>query len=97
MPYSEFKNITLDFQIIIQAAKKETRPTIPPSCPEVLAQLINILWRPKPEDRPDAAILEDMVARAEQVRFSSPVCSLPFLIFSFVELFEKQGGVGGRH
>ena len=69
-PYSEYKHITLDFQIIIAAAKKDTRPSIPAACPEVIAQMIDILWRPKPDDRPDATILEDMIIRAEQVSIS---------------------------
>jgi len=33
-PYTEFKNLTIDFQIIIQSAKEDLRPTIPMSCPD---------------------------------------------------------------
>lgn len=40
-PYSEFEFIKYDFQIIIQVAKKDTRPTIPLNCPLVLTKLIS--------------------------------------------------------
>lgn len=45
-PYSEFDFIKYDFQIIIQVAKKDTRPTIPLNCPLVLTKLISMSpWR----------------------------------------------------
>jgi ankyrin repeat protein len=51
-PFAEFKNLHFDFQIIIQTAKKGLRPTIPPSCPEGLAQLIRDCFDHSPEKRP---------------------------------------------
>jgi len=39
-PFEEYPHLTMDFQIIIQSAKKGLRPTIPPTCFPPLAQLI---------------------------------------------------------
>ncbi|EGG23797.1 ankyrin repeat-containing protein [Cavenderia fasciculata] len=51
-PFSEFKNLQHDFQIIIQTAKRGLRPTIPPACPANFAALINNCWDAKFENRP---------------------------------------------
>jgi len=51
-PFSEYKNLQFDFQIIIQVAKKDLRPTLPDNCPPKLAALIKICWDPKPDSRP---------------------------------------------
>lgn len=63
-PFGEFKQIVFDFQIIVQSAKKDVRPTIPENCPAVYSNLINRCWHKLPEDRPTteeiAEILKDM-------------------------------------
>lgn len=41
-PYAEYPYIHFDFQIVIQAAKKGTRPSIPRSCPREYSALIYI-------------------------------------------------------
>jgi len=51
-PYSEYKHLTFDFQIIIQAAKEDLRPTIPPNCPPVLRDLISRMWHKSQKERP---------------------------------------------
>ncbi|KAK5575400.1 hypothetical protein RB653_010660 [Dictyostelium firmibasis] len=51
-PFSEYKNLQHDFQIIIQTAKKNLRPTIPKACPESLVSLIQDCWDPNLENRP---------------------------------------------
>lgn len=51
-PFSEFKQIVFDFQIIVQSAKKDVRPTIPPNCPAPYASLINRCWHKEPDQRP---------------------------------------------
>jgi hypothetical protein len=51
-PFSEFKNLTIDFQIIIQSAKEDLRPTIPMSCPESFKTLIIQSWAKNQADRP---------------------------------------------
>jgi len=50
-PYSEYKNFVLDFQIIIQVAKNNVRPTIHPSTPKVFSSLIQQCWDTDPEKR----------------------------------------------
>lgn len=60
-PYQEYPNLQFDFQIIIQSAKKNKRPTIPPSCPEEFRNLIEAGWAHKAEDRPSCKeILEKL-------------------------------------
>ena len=54
-PFSEFKQIVFDFQIIIQSAKKDVRPTIPPNCPAAYTELINLCWHKDPDSRPTTA------------------------------------------
>lgn len=51
-PFSEFKQIVFDFQIIIQSAKKDVRPTIPGDCPAPYTELINRCWHKEPDSRP---------------------------------------------
>merc|ERR1712137_1078969 len=51
-PFSEFKQIVFDFQIIVQSAKKDVRPTIPSNCPAPYASLINRCWHKDPDQRP---------------------------------------------
>lgn len=51
-PYSEYKNITFDFQIIIQAAKDNLRPTLPPTTPEILSNLVKQCVHENTDSRP---------------------------------------------
>eukprot|EP01117_Protostelium_nocturnum_P004662 TRINITY_DN168_c0_g1_i1.p1 TRINITY_DN168_c0_g1~~TRINITY_DN168_c0_g1_i1.p1 ORF type:complete len:831 (-),score=270.46 TRINITY_DN168_c0_g1_i1:114-2462(-) len=51
-PYGEYPNLKLDFQIIIQTARKGLRPTMPESTPEKFVQLIKECWDPEPAPRP---------------------------------------------
>lgn len=60
-PYGDYAYIQFDFQIIIQAAKKFCRPTIPPEAPTEVASLIRLLWAPKPDSRPDCPTLLSMI------------------------------------
>ena len=53
MPYSEFPELVFDFQIIIQVAKNEKRPSIPPECPELYRKLIVSCWAQVRDARPD--------------------------------------------
>jgi serine/threonine protein kinase len=50
-PYSEFKHLQYDFQIIIQVAKKNLRPTIPASCPEPVKALLKSGMDADPDKR----------------------------------------------
>lgn len=51
-PFGEFPTLRLDFQILIASAKKNTRPTIPPSCPPELTNLIKKCFEKEAESRP---------------------------------------------
>lgn len=52
-PFAEYSYITMDFQVIIQVAKKNLRPSIAPSVPQAVAQIIERLWNPAHETRPN--------------------------------------------
>jgi serine/threonine protein kinase/ankyrin repeat protein len=69
-PFYEFPNMTLDFQIIIQVARKGKRPTLPPTTPPVLSQLIERCWTKERDTRPDAATVRDEL-KAMQASFAS--------------------------
>ena len=64
-PFSEYKNLTMDFQIIIQVAKSHLRPTIPDRCPAEPRACIERCWVFERDDRPIArevqAELRDMI------------------------------------
>jgi len=53
-PFSEFPHLVFDFQIIIQVAKNDLRPTIPPTAPAAVQKLINTCWSGDHETRPTA-------------------------------------------
>eukprot|EP01102_Stenamoeba_stenopodia_P005238 TRINITY_DN1578_c0_g1_i1.p1 TRINITY_DN1578_c0_g1~~TRINITY_DN1578_c0_g1_i1.p1 ORF type:complete len:759 (+),score=197.44 TRINITY_DN1578_c0_g1_i1:262-2538(+) len=53
-PYSEYPHLVFDFQIIIQAAQKDLRPTIPASLDPLLKELIQKCFSKNPDDRPNA-------------------------------------------
>jgi hypothetical protein len=56
-PYSEFSFISFDFQIILQTAKNNLRPSLPPNCPQGVAELIKSCWDGDPLKRPDCSSL----------------------------------------
>eukprot|EP01114_Cavostelium_apophysatum_P021152 TRINITY_DN7295_c0_g1_i1.p1 TRINITY_DN7295_c0_g1~~TRINITY_DN7295_c0_g1_i1.p1 ORF type:complete len:250 (+),score=60.12 TRINITY_DN7295_c0_g1_i1:136-885(+) len=66
-PYAEYTYITQPFQIIIQAAQKGLRPTIPiiDKCPPMLVNLITACWDSVPEKRPTA---KGVLAELENLR-----------------------------
>jgi len=51
-PYSEFPNLMFPFQIIIQTAKNNLRPSLPENCPEFVDKLIKRSWHSDVEQRP---------------------------------------------
>ena len=72
-PYKEFKEIKIDFQIIIASAKKGRRPTIPPLTPPSLMNLVTKCWDAKPENRPSVDGVLDTLISIESEYRSSPV------------------------
>jgi len=63
-PYAEFKNLQFDFQIIIQSAKEDLRPSIPPECPQLFRELIVDCWHKQQVSRPK---LEDIIQRLSDI------------------------------
>lgn len=60
-PYSEFKHIAFDFQIIIHAAKENLRPSMPENTPNMIKDLIQICIDGNAELRPNSTQVVDMV------------------------------------
>lgn len=60
-PYAEYPQIIFPFQIVIQTAKNNLRPTIPETAPASVAALIEASWAKEPEKRPTAQEMLDRV------------------------------------
>lgn len=60
-PYSEYKYITFDFQIIIHASKDGLRPTMPENTPKILRELVDLCVHKEIETRPMAGEVVNMV------------------------------------
>lgn len=54
-PFSEYKALVYDFQIIVQASRKGMRPTIHAQVPPALANIIRLCWDHEPANRPAAS------------------------------------------
>eukprot|EP01117_Protostelium_nocturnum_P008039 TRINITY_DN2863_c0_g1_i1.p1 TRINITY_DN2863_c0_g1~~TRINITY_DN2863_c0_g1_i1.p1 ORF type:complete len:1209 (+),score=435.43 TRINITY_DN2863_c0_g1_i1:443-4069(+) len=69
-PFSEFPNITFDFQIITESYHNKLRPTIPEGCPPILSTLIQICWHADPDKRPscDGLLLQlrEIISQTEK-------------------------------
>jgi len=65
-PYSEYKQLVFDFQIIIATAKKSLRPSIPASCPEPIAKVITTSWDKDAELRPSCMQLSETFKEIEK-------------------------------
>lgn len=65
-PYGEYPFMVRDYQIIIQVARKDLRPTIPDRTPAPIADIIRSLWAKKPANpRPTASQLLEMFEHLE--------------------------------
>jgi len=71
-PYSEFRHLIIDFQIIIQVAKDKLRPTIPQGCPEVFANLIRLCWDAQDDIRPSCKDILDHISKASKLYEANP-------------------------
>jgi hypothetical protein len=56
-PYGEYKDIQMEYQIILQASSNKLRPTIPQTTPARIAELITSCLLDEPSERPDTAVL----------------------------------------
>lgn len=71
-PYSEYKNITFDFQIILQAAKDKLRPTMPQSTPEILRNLVNQCVHEDVDTRPTCSEIIAVLEEAKDLYNKNP-------------------------
>eukprot|EP01117_Protostelium_nocturnum_P019355 TRINITY_DN8377_c0_g1_i1.p1 TRINITY_DN8377_c0_g1~~TRINITY_DN8377_c0_g1_i1.p1 ORF type:complete len:845 (-),score=232.08 TRINITY_DN8377_c0_g1_i1:26-2560(-) len=71
-PYSEYKHLILDFQIIIQVAKDKLRPKLPNGCPELMANLIQACWDAAEEQRPTCKQILEMLVQASKHYEANP-------------------------
>lgn len=66
-PFGEFKDITIDFQVIIQVSKNGLRPSIPSLCPKPMEELIRKMWDQDPTKRPTCSQLLQELDDLEKV------------------------------
>lgn len=65
-PYSEYPHLLFDYQIMIQTAKCNLRPTVLPTTPTPLAEIIKRCWSANPDDRPETPVLLDILSKIAQ-------------------------------
>lgn len=54
-PFAEYKeSINFEFQVFIQTAKNGLRPTMPPTCPPMMVELICWMWHGDMKKRPNS-------------------------------------------
>ena len=72
-PYEEYPQLKLDYQIILQTATKGLRPTIPPTTPLPLANLIRICTAKEQSARPSAReLLQAVLELREEYLANKP-------------------------
>jgi serine/threonine protein kinase len=68
-PYGEFSNIRFDFQIIVQAATQNLRPTIPEGTPATFKNLITEITKGAQGDRPKVGeVLQRLHGMLDKIR-----------------------------
>lgn len=65
-PYSESSEIVFHFQIIVQAAKKNIRPTLPKDCPLQIVELIQCCWHKESNERTSVLEVFQQVKQMEE-------------------------------
>ncbi len=65
LPYQEYPNMKIDFQIAIKVAENHLRPTIPAQCPPPLASLIKRCIVADPKLRPTTTQIFDELTKME--------------------------------
>jgi hypothetical protein len=72
-PFSEYKSLIYDFQIIVQASRKGLRPSIDPKVPQALQNMIRLCWDHEPENRPDTSYIlhffEEIITEPNQKKW----------------------------
>eukprot|EP01108_Squamamoeba_japonica_P004949 TRINITY_DN3871_c0_g1_i1.p1 TRINITY_DN3871_c0_g1~~TRINITY_DN3871_c0_g1_i1.p1 ORF type:complete len:829 (+),score=305.83 TRINITY_DN3871_c0_g1_i1:127-2613(+) len=64
-PFYEYPNLTMDFQIIIQVARRNKRPTITETWPAALKELVESCWRKERDERPSAAKVMEQLSELQ--------------------------------
>jgi ankyrin repeat protein len=71
-PYAEFKHLQFDFQIIIQTAKNDLRPTISKQVPKEFNELIVRTWAKEADTRPECRELLEILEKMEATYLADP-------------------------
>ena len=64
-PYSEF-GYSFEFQTVLQTSKRNIRPSLPPSTPAPIAELIKRCWNKDPSMRPDLPSIKKNICIIER-------------------------------
>eukprot|EP00027_Filamoeba_sp_ATCC50430_P001883 CAMPEP_0168562038 /NCGR_PEP_ID=MMETSP0413-20121227/11911_1 /TAXON_ID=136452 /ORGANISM="Filamoeba nolandi, Strain NC-AS-23-1" /LENGTH=647 /DNA_ID=CAMNT_0008593441 /DNA_START=121 /DNA_END=2064 /DNA_ORIENTATION=- len=64
-PFSEYPNIMMEYQVLVQVSKNNLRPTILEGTPPEFAQLIQRCWHSNPHVRPEAT---EIVCELENIK-----------------------------
>jgi hypothetical protein len=79
-PFSEYTFISFDFQIILQSARNNLRPTIPQTCPAPLTDVIRACWDGEPTRRPTC---EQLISQFGELQKMYPI---PVIFFLFIQV-----------
>ena len=71
-PYKEYSNIQMDFQIIVQVAKNQLRPTIPSETPAEVASLITKCWSHNITERPSCMEILQTIDELRKLYLDNP-------------------------
>eukprot|EP01114_Cavostelium_apophysatum_P003603 TRINITY_DN1359_c0_g4_i1.p1 TRINITY_DN1359_c0_g4~~TRINITY_DN1359_c0_g4_i1.p1 ORF type:complete len:965 (+),score=241.91 TRINITY_DN1359_c0_g4_i1:2400-5294(+) len=70
-PFSQFEDITYDFQILVRAFKEKLRPPIPQGTPKILKKLIEDCWNHDVDLRPSCLSLINQLERLSRALSTS--------------------------
>eukprot|EP01104_Vermistella_antarctica_P020418 TRINITY_DN8720_c0_g1_i1.p1 TRINITY_DN8720_c0_g1~~TRINITY_DN8720_c0_g1_i1.p1 ORF type:complete len:552 (+),score=95.39 TRINITY_DN8720_c0_g1_i1:402-2057(+) len=70
-PFAEFPHLVFDFQVLIQVAKNNLRPTLPKNTPDHFRAVINRCWDTEPDKRPEVGQLLEAIDMLEKEYLSN--------------------------
>jgi len=65
-PFGEYPSLRMDFQILIASAKKGVRPTMPPTTPAALAELIKRCLEREADKRPSTLEVQQALEKIQE-------------------------------
>jgi hypothetical protein len=72
-PYDEYRDtIRMDYIILTKAANQGLRPTLPPTTPTAIKNLITMCWLPKQESRPSCMQLASLLEEISLTYYKDP-------------------------